>query len=125
AASLPTLRSIEQSVVGNASSVYATSPASAAQIAASTSIQESEIGLLPIPVDSAEFAPEDDAEWLQRATEAPLIGFVGRASGPRKNVALLLAAFRLVREELPTANLILVGEPPTAEPEAGVEATGV
>jgi glycosyltransferase involved in cell wall biosynthesis len=112
-ASVPTLRSLEREVVRNAAAVYATSPASAAQIAAGTDLPSSEIGLLPIPVDSTVFIPEADAGWLERATTAPLIGFVGRADDPRKNVTLLLDAYELVRDEIPAASLVLVGSRPS------------
>jgi glycosyltransferase involved in cell wall biosynthesis len=125
AASLPTLRTIERRVVGNAARLYATSPASAAEIAAAACRPADEIGLLPIPVDSERFFPEDDEKWLDRAQTAPLIGFVGRADDPRKNVALLLDAFSLVRNELPAAELVLVGSPPDRPASPGVQVTGV
>ena len=52
--------------------------------------------LLPIPIDVERFAPEPDEAWLARL-DAPIVGFVGRADDPRKNVGLLLDAFALVR----------------------------
>jgi glycosyltransferase involved in cell wall biosynthesis len=125
ASSLRTLRAIEQRVVAEAARVYATSAASAAQIATATSCSPDEIGLLPIPVDSNRFFPDDDWAWHERAVTKPLIGFVGRASDPRKNVSLLLEAFPLVRLELPTAALVLIGEPPSHPTGPAVQATGV
>jgi glycosyltransferase involved in cell wall biosynthesis len=125
AASLPTLRAIERRVVGNAARIYATSPASAAEIAAAAGCRAGEIRLLPIPVDSEQFFPEEDQAWLERAATVPLIGFVGRANDPRKNVALLLDAFSLLRQESPAAMLLLVGTPPDRPTGPGVQATGM
>ncbi len=122
--SLPILRAIEQHVLVRASRLYATSPASLAQVAAAADCSPAEIGLLPIPVDLERFAPEDDEPWLRRAELEPVIGFVGRANDPRKNVGMLLRAFALVREELPTARLRLIGQPSAGPTGAGVESTG-
>jgi glycosyltransferase involved in cell wall biosynthesis len=54
----------------------------------------------------------------------PVIGFVGRADDPRKNIGLLLRAFALVREELPASSLRLIGTPPTGPTDHGVDVTG-
>ena len=124
-ASIPTIRAIEQRVLDRASQLYAMSPASVVQVAAAARRPSSEIGLLPIPVDVDLFTPEDDQQWLERATLAPVIGFVGRANDPRKNIGLLLRAFALVREQVPTARLLLVGTPPAEPTGAGVEVIGV
>jgi glycosyltransferase involved in cell wall biosynthesis len=124
AASLPTLRTIERRVVDGATRLYATSPASAAEIATVAGRSASEVGLLPIPVDGERFFPEDDETWLERAEAAPLIGFVGRANDPRKNVSLLLDAFPLVQDESPAVQLVLVGTPPCRPTGPGIQATG-
>jgi phosphatidylinositol alpha-mannosyltransferase len=72
------------------------------------------VSILPIPVDAERFAPLPDAEWEQRLQQ-PVVIFVGRASDPRKNVGLLLAAFRRMRELVPGVRLRLIGEPPSAQ----------
>jgi glycosyltransferase involved in cell wall biosynthesis len=122
-ASVRTLRALEGRVLRGATRLYATSSASRASVAAA-GVPEAEIGVLPIPVDVERFAPEADESWLARL-ETPLIGFVGRADDPRKNVGLLLRAFALVRERLPQAGLRLIGAPPREPVGLGVETTGV
>jgi phosphatidylinositol alpha-mannosyltransferase len=83
-----------------------------------------DVRVLPIPVDVRRFAPQPDEEWLPRLA-APRILFVGRADDPRKNVALLLRAFALVRRRLPDVRLRIVGRPPTWPAPEGVEIVGV
>jgi len=82
------------------------------------------VGVLPIPIDGQRFTPEPDDLWLSRL-DAPTIAFVGRADDPRKNVALLLRAFGLVRRELPAARLRLIGAPPAELRDPGVEVAGI
>src|SRR5439155_24139135 len=91
-----------------------------ASIARAGGLSEAEVGILPIPVDLDRFAPASDEEWL-RTFERPVLAFVGRADDPRKNVALLLDALRL----LPEAQALLIGEPPSGALPERVEATGV
>jgi glycosyltransferase involved in cell wall biosynthesis len=122
-ASLGLLRAIERRVLGSASALYATSPASCADVARAAGVGEEQVELLLIPVDGRRFAPEPDEPWFRRL-ESPIVAFVGRADDPRKNVALLLRAFGLVRRELPTARLRLIGTPPAGAIGEGVEALG-
>jgi glycosyltransferase involved in cell wall biosynthesis len=112
----PLLRKLERDVLRAATTVYATSPATAASLPVPARV-------LPVPVDVERFTPEPDARWLERLTE-PLVVFVGRASDPRKNVGLLLDAFELLRTSVPTARLRLVGDPPRVPLPAAVEAAG-
>ena len=124
ALSIGRLRAIERQVLSGASALYATSPASRREIAVAADVDEHEVGVLPIPIDDRRFTPEPDDLWLSRL-DAPVIAFVGRANDPRKNVALLLRAFGLVRRELPAARLRLIGLPPAEPPDEGVEVTGI
>ncbi|HVV58629.1 MAG TPA: glycosyltransferase family 4 protein [Gaiellaceae bacterium] len=123
ALSLGPLRRLEREVLRGASELYATSAASRAGVAAAAGIDPAAIGILPIPVDVEDFAPEDDAVWAARL-DAPVLAFVGRAWDPRKNVRLLLDALPAIRARLPGARLRLIGEPPTGTLPVGVEATG-
>ena len=118
----PVLRSIERRVVRGAERVYATSPGSRKGIASAGGLDESAIGILPIPIDVERFAPEPDERWLARL-EAPTIAFVGRANDPRKNLPLLLDALPGIRARVPGARLRLIGQSPRAVPE-GVDAVG-
>jgi glycosyltransferase involved in cell wall biosynthesis len=111
---MPVLRRLEREALRRAAFVYATSPSTREAVAAEAGRPSDSIRLLPIPVDADEFTPEPDRAWLQRL-DAPVIVFVGRAGDPRKNVPLLVDAFRIVRGIIPSARLRLVGRPPTPE----------
>ena len=100
-------------MIREAARVYATSAASRTAIAAAGGFGEAEVGILPIPVDVTLFHPEPDEEWFARL-ERPTVVFVGRADDPRKNAALLLAAWREVGARIPDARLRLVGRRPAA-----------
>jgi glycosyltransferase involved in cell wall biosynthesis len=123
-ASIGRLRQLERQVLAGASQLYATSPASLASVASAAGIATDAVRMLPIPVDSARFTPEDDSAWSERLAQ-PIVGFVGRADDPRKNAALLLRAFGLIRRELPEARLRLIGPGGEAVTGGGVEVTGV
>ena len=123
ALSARTLRRLERETVRRATRVYATSPASRAGVAAAAAIEESRIELLPIPVDTRTFVPLPDDEW-QAGLDRPTLVFVGRGDDPRKNLALLLAAFAEVRRHVEGTRLVLVGPPPRTESSAGVEVAG-
>jgi glycosyltransferase involved in cell wall biosynthesis len=120
-ASLPVLERLERRVLRGAVSLYATSAASRAEVAAAAG--RDDVGLLPIPIDTERFRPAADAAW-QEALAAAVLVFVGRADDPRKNLPLLLDAFASVRGSLPAARLRLVGEPPAGEVPPGVEVVG-
>src|SRR5947199_1693664 len=75
------------------------------------------------PVDPARFAPLADADWARRLAR-PEIVFAGRADDPRKNIGLLLDAFRRVRSLLPGVRLTLIGKKSPAALPAGAEAIG-
>lgn len=119
----PLLRRLEHRVLRGATRLYATSASSRAAVAAAAGIEPSAIGILPIPVDLDGFRPAPDEEWHERL-ERPTVVFVGRADDPRKNAALLLAAWPGVRARVPHALLRFVGRPPAAPLPLGVEATG-
>jgi len=58
---------------------------------------------VPVPVDLNHFSPPDQAPVAR-------IGFAGRADDPRKNIGLLLQAFRIIAARDPDAELILTGD---------------
>jgi glycosyltransferase involved in cell wall biosynthesis len=64
------------------------------------------ISTTPYPVDTALFAPTSS----EPVSESPLFVHLGRCD-PRKRLDLLVAAFRLVRLQLPQARLRLIGNP--------------
>jgi glycosyltransferase involved in cell wall biosynthesis len=119
----PYLRRIERDVLRRAAAVHATSVSSRTELAEASGLDEHEIGILPIPVDTAKFAPVLDDRWRD-GLAAPTLLFVGRATDPRKNVSLLLRAFALIRRSLPEARLTLVGTPPARPLPEGATALG-
>jgi phosphatidyl-myo-inositol dimannoside synthase len=119
--SLPVLRRGERAVLRGARRVFATSEASGKLL---SEIVERDVPVLPIPVDTDRLVPEDDQPWLERLASQPLIGFVGRADDPRKNVRALLDAFQTIRSEFPSARLRLIGKPPTEPVGDAVEIIG-
>ena len=119
----PSLRRIERDVLRRATVLYATSVSARTEVAEASGLDEREIRILPIAVDTASFAPVSDDRWRE-GLAAPTLLFVGRATDPRKNVSLLLRAFALVRRSLPEARLILVGTPPAAPLPEGATALG-
>jgi glycosyltransferase involved in cell wall biosynthesis len=120
----PALRLYERTVVRNATVIWAISPATRSDLAETAGIAEERIRVVSIPIDLDAYVPLDDDEWRARLDE-PEIVFVGRASDPRKNIGLLLDAFRLLRARLGReVRLTLVGEPPLMPLPPGVHATG-
>ena len=108
-----------------AEQIFAISPSSADALADVTGVARERVAVLPIPVELDRFTPLLDSEWRSLLHE-PTIVFVGRGSDPRKNLGLLVEAFRILRQRLPRARLRLVGDPPPRRlvEVAGVEATG-
>jgi glycosyltransferase involved in cell wall biosynthesis len=119
----PYLCRIEREVLRRATAVYATSISSRSEIADASGLDEGEIGVLPIPVDTSAFVPVSHDRWLD-GLAAPTLLFVGRATDPRKNVGLLLRAFALVRKSLPEARLAFAGTPPPGPLPEGATALG-
>ena len=122
-AGIPWLARLERTVLSGAAALYATSPASRAEVATAAGRNEADVGILPIPIDADRFAPAGDAEWAS-ALAGPSLVFVGRADDPRKNVSLLLEAFSELRRTHPEARLRLVGSRTTLATPPGVEALG-
>jgi glycosyltransferase involved in cell wall biosynthesis len=120
----PALRMFERTVLRNATVVWAISPATRTDLADATGIAEERIRVVSIPIDLDAYVPLDDDDWRARHEE-PEIVFVGRGSDPRKNVGLLLDAFRLLRARLEReVRLTLVGERPLVQLPPGAHATG-
>jgi glycosyltransferase involved in cell wall biosynthesis len=125
ATSLPVLRRLERQVLTRAQRIFATSAASRDLLARAAARDPSEVAVLPVPIDTTAFSPENDETWLERAAATPLLVFVGRADDPRKNVPLLLEAFEQIHAKRPSARLTLIGQRPNGRLPDGVTATGV
>jgi len=117
----PALRRWEREVLQNAALLLAPTEQIAIELAAAANVATERVGVLPIPIDTELFAPLADPEW---ARCPPRLVFVGRADDPRKNLRLLLDAFRLARLTMPDLQLRLVGRPPSGSLPEGVEAVG-
>jgi glycosyltransferase involved in cell wall biosynthesis len=76
------------------------------------------VDVLPFPINTSEFSP-------QGSTNSSEILFVGRINAPRKNTALLLRAFSKVLEEVPEAELTLVGEKPNEKLRSLITKLGI
>lgn len=59
---------------------------------------------VPVPIDTDFFSPPNEVP-------AAKIGFAGRADDPRKNIQLLLNAFRIIARRDLRAELLLTGDP--------------
>ena len=118
----PVLRRLERAVIRNAAAVYSISPASTRTLAEAGEIPETQIRILPIPVDLTRFAPEQDDVWRQRL-DRPTLVFVGRPNDPRKNLRLLLQAFARVRERIPNVRLLIVGAQSMRRPQVDDDLT--
>jgi glycosyltransferase involved in cell wall biosynthesis len=118
----PLLRRLERRVLVGAHTLLGISPASRDALGRASG--RTDVGILPVPVELARFAPEPDERWLARLDE-PTVMFVGRGDDPRKNVGLLLDAWPHLRREIPGARLVLVGRPPACALPDGVERRGV
>jgi glycosyltransferase involved in cell wall biosynthesis len=123
----PLLQRLEREVIRNAAFVFATSPTSRRAVAAAGALPLEAVKILPIPIEATTFAPEPDDVWGRRL-ERPTIVFLGRADDSRKNVGLLIDAFRSLRSRLPDARLRMIGRPPPRAVQArigdGVEVLG-
>lgn len=119
----PVEQRLERETLRRARILWAISPAAARALAEAARIPQERIRVVRIPVDTQRFSPLPDDEW-KRGLEQPRLVFVGRASDPRKNVALLLDAFVRLRARLPQVRLSLVGAPPSQSVPDGVEVLG-
>ncbi|MGJ3258569.1 MAG: glycosyltransferase family 4 protein [Rhodospirillales bacterium] len=72
---------------------------------------------VPVPVDRTAFSPP-------LVVSTGKIGFAGRADDPRKNIDLLLQAFRIVADRDPAAELLLTGNA-SPDVERWVEKLGI
>jgi glycosyltransferase involved in cell wall biosynthesis len=118
------LRRLERRVLRGASVLCATSRSARDGIARAAGLDPERIRILPVPIDIERFRPLDDERWAEAAATRPVVAFVGRASDPRKNIALLIEAAELLRTRLPEARVRLVGEPPGVDVPPNVEVTG-
>ena len=119
----PLERKLERETLRRAGVLWAISPAARHAVAEVAGIPEERVRVVRIPVDTRHFSPVTDDEWERRFEQQRLV-FVGRATDPRKNVALLLDAFARLRSRVPGVRLTLVGAPPSQPVPDGVDVLG-
>jgi glycosyltransferase involved in cell wall biosynthesis len=119
----PVLSRLERAVLRGASRVFGISEASRQSLAKAAGLPVDRVGVLPVPVDVERLTSENDEGWTARA-QKPVVGFVARGDDPRKNLALTLDAFALIRQTLPDARLRVMGPRPSRALPDGVETTG-
>jgi glycosyltransferase involved in cell wall biosynthesis len=113
----PVLEHLERRVLRGARHLLAISEASRRSLAAAAAVPLERVAILPIPVDTS-IAPSEGPP------EAPLLSFVARGDDPRKNVDLAVAAFELVRRDMPDARMRILSAPPSRRLPDGIEAAG-
>jgi glycosyltransferase involved in cell wall biosynthesis len=102
----PVLEQLERITLERADRLLVQSKYTKRRICEKYDIPESEIEYLPFPVDTERFSPDDNVD-----TETDIV-FVGRFNDPRKNIEMLVRAFKSVLQNIPDATLTLVGDQP-------------
>ena len=106
--SFPIQQRYERYVLESADEILVQSSHTKQQVTKALGIPESNVDILPFPINTDEYIP---GEFVNKNE----ILFVGRINAPRKNTALLLNAFAQVVDDIPKAELTLVGEKPNQE----------
>lgn len=94
-----------------ASRVIADSNWTATEVVVRGRVPAHRVDVVPLGVDHERFRPIRVAAYVRRKyclSGGPHMLYVG-GFGPRKNVSVLVAAFRIVKTHIPTAELLLVG----------------
>jgi len=102
----PILKHFEKLILNRADRLLVQSTYTKRRINEEYGVSLSSIEHLPYPIDTDHFCPSPNR------TDSGEIVFVGRFNDPRKNIELLLRAFRNVRESIPNATLNLIGDEP-------------
>ena len=110
---MPVGNRVEGLLYRRAAELYAMSDYTRQRIIATHGVRSADIGILTPPPTRAFLNALAEVRRIDRASAnvsaAPQLLFVGRASDPRKNVPLMLAAIARLRDRFPAATLTLVG----------------
>lgn len=119
--SRPILEYLEQKGYQSAIPAMVVSEYTAARVSEKHGIDRDCIDVVPFPIDIDRFQPpaanSDDSTVV--------ILFAGRFNDPRKNISLLIAAFRRVREEHQDIELWLMGDEPDQRVQRLAKESGV
>jgi glycosyltransferase involved in cell wall biosynthesis len=99
----------ERFALERASLVAAISSYTAERVAAVYPGVADKVTVIPVPVDTRVFHPEQTQPSTPAADGRKRVVWVGRPEDPRKNVQLLLNAFQQIRDKVPEARLVMVG----------------
>lgn len=114
----PIQQQYEHFVLKSADVILVQSNHTKQQVTKTAGISETDIDVLPFPIDTNEYVPggpNNENEIL----------FVGRINAQRKNTALLLNAFAQILKEIPEAELTVVGEKPDQELQTLITDLGI
>lgn len=114
----PIQRLYEKYVLKSADLILTQSYHTKQQVIENIGISGSKTEVLPFPIDTTKYTPSEEVDNDE-------ILFVGRINAPRKNTSLLLKAFAQVLEEVPEAELTLVGENPNKELQSLITELGL
>lgn len=106
--SRPILEHIEKKAFNNADPAIVLSEYTAERVRERYRIEADEV--ISYPIDTEQFSAEPTGK--EPTSEGPVALFVGRFNDPRKNISMLVEAFAKVREEIPDAELWLIGDEP-------------
>lgn len=120
--SRPILEHIERRGYRRAEPPMVISEYTANRIAERHGIPRTEIDVVPYPVDTRHFRPEEPASL---ATDGRIVLFAGRLNDPRKNVRYLIEAFSSFADAMPDVQLWLLGANPGSEILQAVDEQGV
>lgn len=115
----PILRRYERYVLRKATKVYAQSSYTRKRAIDMHNLPPEEVEVLPCAVDTTSFRPDP-----ARANSSEVV-FVGRYNDPRKNLPLLLNAFSKVVDDIPEAQLTLIGSDMSSSHQSKIDALGI
>lgn len=102
----PTMRLIEKKVLSRASYILALSSYSKIEFLKSLQHPKKELSICGYPLN-----PTHNPSITKNFNEKTIIA-VGRFSDPRKNISMLLRAFKKIHQSLPDAHLYVIGNKP-------------
>jgi glycosyltransferase involved in cell wall biosynthesis len=120
---------IERIVISRANKIISVSNFTKDSLVSVYGIDASKIEVVPQGIDLAEYSlKEDEIEVFKSAiglNNDTTFLFVGRLGDPRKNLLLLLRAFKIIRKNLKPAKLLLVGSDDKSKVKEEVKSLGI
>lgn len=114
----PVVKAQERLVLRRASRILALSQYTANRIKAVLPEVSERIEVMCFPIDTGRYHPDPDVR--QNSPYGDYLLLSARLNDPRKNVGMLLQAFKIVRQKMPHLKLVLAGDEPNEELQAQV-----